>query len=446
MAYWQEHSLGVAPQVSGFGTANNTDGDYKYLQADKPKVQFATEQTELDLMTGQIGAAPERLIGRRHGTISFAIPLEGLVSGYDPTASNPGDTNVLPHWICIAANALGSYIGNVDTAAKFWKGLHLSNSEYTAAGVASATSTAITLDNGAASDKVSVGELVATAFSATSANVQFGFAKTKAGQVVTLYEASGNTVNSNAANVYGTGTAWISAAHGNQMPLTMRYVGENTEACYVLTDAVCTGFKLTWDSGAVPTAEFTFNFYDYTVDKTKGGLQVPTAFARVPQIVGAVNGRATIGGSVKCGLESCTVDYKCEVAELKCHSATQGIAGVTYKKPRITIGCSIPWVSTDAVYDAAGGAGNTGSHLWQSYLERGVSSSLGVYVGSNIGRLFAFLVPNAKIVAVPQIADLSGAVGYQLTIEAGAYTADSTDTAETSTNSPLDSLFRLALG
>ena len=89
---------------------------------------------------------------------------------------------------------------------------------------------------------------------------------------------------------------------------------------------------------------------------------------------------------------------------------------------------------------------NTGSHLWQSYLERGVSSSLGVYVGSNIGRLFAFLVPNAKIVAVPQIADLSGAVGYQLTIEAGAYTADSTDTAETSTNSPLDSLFRLALG
>lgn len=447
MAYWNEHSLGIAPQVSGFGTVNGTDGDFKYVLGDKPKVQFATEIAELELMTGQIGAAPERLPGRRHGTISFSMPLEGMKSGYDPTAENPGGTGVLPHWIALAGNALGSYITNtVDTAAKFWQGDHISTSQYTAAGVASATTSAITYDNATASDKIDVGQLVATALSATSTAPQFGFAKAKAGQVVTLFEASANAVNDNAGHAYGTGTAWLSAVHGSQLPMTMRWVGENTEACYILQDCICTGFKLTWESGAVPTIEFSFNFYDFSVDKTKGGLQVPASFYRVPQIVGANNGRAMVGTALKCGLQNCTLEYKAEVAELKCHSATQGIIGVTYKKPRIAVTCSIPWASTDAVYDAGGSAGNTGSHLWQSYLERGVSSSLGVYVGSNIGRLFAFLVPNAKIVAVPQVADLDGAVGYQLTIEAGAYTSDTTDTAETSTTSPLDSLFRLGVG
>lgn len=450
MAYWQEHSLGIAPQVSGFGTVNSTDNDFKWVQGDKPKVQFATEITELELMTGQIGAAPERLIGRRHGTVTFSMPLEGLKSGYDPTAEDPGGTGVLPHWVCLVGNALGSYITLSDTAAKFWKGDHLSLSQYTAAGVASATTGAITYDNATASDKIDVGQLVATALSATSTVPQFGFAKAKAGQVVTLFEASGNAVNDNAGNAYGTGTAWISALHGSQLPLTMRWNGENAEACYILQDCICSGFKLTWESGAVPTIEFSFNFYDYSVDKsgtgTMGGLQVPASYYRVPQIVGANNGRAMVGTALKCGLQSCSVEYKTEIAELKCHSATQGITGVVYKKPRVNVSCSIPWVSTDAVYDAAGSSGNTGSHLWQSYLERGVSSSIGVYVGSNIGRLFAFLVPNAKIVAVPQVAELDGAIGYQLSIEAGAYTSDTTDTAETSTTSPLDSLFRLGVG
>lgn len=456
MAYWQEHSLGIAPQISGFGTAATTDADFKWIQGDKPKVQFATEITELELMTGQIGAAPERLIGRRHGTVTFSMPLEGLKSGYTPgVAENPGDTGILPHWVCLVANALGSNIAAADTAVKFWKGLHLSLSEWTegTAGptgvIAGCTSTLVKLFNAAASDKISVGELVVAATTATDTAPQIGFAKTKSGQDITLFEASGN-VAADQDDMYGTGTAWISAAHGNQLPMTFRWNGENEEACYIMQDCICSGFKLTWESGAVPTIEFSFNFYDYSVDKsgtgTKGGLQVPASFYRVPQIVGANNGRAMVGTALKCGLQSCTVEYKTEISELKCHSATQGITGVVYKKPRVTVSCSIPWVSTDLVYDAAGGAGNTGSHLWQSYLERGVSSSIGVYVGSNVGRIFAFLVPNAKIVAVPQVAELDGAIGYQLSIEAGAYTADSTDTAETSTTSPLDSLFRLGVG
>ncbi len=443
--YWQYHTLKAAPQLSGFGTANTTDGEFKSLLCETPAVTFDTAIEELDLLTGQIGAAPERLVGRRSGSISFKMPLEGLKSGYDPTAENPGDTGVLPHWLCLLGNVLGSQIALSDTAAKFWKGTHLSVSEYTAAGVASATSTAITFDGAAGSDKVDVGQLVATALSATSTVPQFGFAKTKAAQVVTLFEASGNTVNDNAANSYGTGNAWLSTSQPSQLPLTMRWVGNDTTFAYILQDVICESVTLTWEAGAVPTIEFKCRFYDYSMDKTKGGLATPDAFQRTPQIVGANNGRATIGSTVTCGLESCTLEYVQQIAEVKCHSATQGITGVTFKSPRVKVTCNVLHTASDTVYDSAGVAGNTGSHQWQSFLERGTTKSIGVYVGTNIGRLFAFLLPAGKIIAAPAVSLREGAVQYQLQVEAGTYTGDSTDTAETSTTSPLDSIFRAGL-
>ncbi len=451
MAYWQYHSLKAAPQISGFGTANNTDGDYKSLLCETPAVTFDTAIEELDLLTGQIGAAPERLVGRRSGSISFKMPLEGLKSGYNPAAENPGSPGVVPHWLCLFGNVLGSQIALSDTAAKFWQGDHLSVSQYTAAGVASATSTAITFDAPAGSDKVDVGQLVATALSATSTVPQFGFAKTKAGQVVTLFEASGNTVNDNAANVYGSGNAWLSSAQPSQLPLTMRWVGQlagapdDTAFCYVLQDCICEGVTLTWEAGAVPTVEFRFKFYNFSMDKTKGGLATPDAFQRTPQIVGANNGRATIAGTVTCALESCTLEYTQEIAEIKCHSATQGITSVTFKSPRVRASMQILHNSADIVYDSAGGAGNTGSHQWQSFLERGVTKSVGVYVGSNIGRLFGFLIPAGQFIAAPAVSLREGAVQYQLQLEASTYTGDTTDTAETSANSPLDSIFRAGL-
>lgn len=446
MSYWQESSLLAAPQVSGFGTPATSDSDFAALLCEKPNVQFSTDITELELLTGQVGAAPERLVGRRYGTIGFKIPLQSLKAGYDPTAEDPGGSGVIPPWLAMLGNSIGSAIsGSVNTAAKFWDGLHLSHSQYTAGGVASATSTAVTLDDATASNKVDVGQLIATAASASTSTIQFGFAKTKASQVITLFEASGQTVNSATANCYGTANAWISSAHSSQFPMTFRWLSEQTEGCYILSDAICTGWTLTWDSGEVPTIEFQFSFYNFSVDKTKGGLEVPDSFYRVPQIVGSSNGRATVAGSAQCGLSSCSIAYSCEVHEIKCHGATQGISAVTYKKPRVKVACQIPWSSSDAVYDSAGSSGNTGSHLWQSALELGTTKSIGVYVGSVIGKCFAFLVPSGSIVAVPQVVDLDGAVGYSLEIEAGAYTGDSTDTAETAADSPLDSLFRLSV-
>lgn len=454
---WQEHSLSLAPQRSGFGTPNVSIPAFRYLLADKPKVQFATETVDLDLMSGKIGAAAEKLVGRRHGTLQFSMPLEGFKSGYDPTAEDPGDAGVVPYWFAILANVLGSHVGiGFATDDEFWNGKHLSCSEYQAGKLTSATSTTLTVDDDPSALKIKVGQFVAAALAANTGEVEVGFVKQKAMDVLTLFDAAGKTVNDGAANLYGSANAWISDELPDQIPLTAHWVGERVEAGYVLSDLVCTGFKLSWNAGEVPNIEFSFNFYDYQADKTLGGLVVPTAFARIPQIVGANNGRAMLGqytGSpaafgtaLQCGLESCSIEYKVEIAEVKCHAAQQGIAAVSYRKPRVTVQVSVPWSSTDEIRNAAGTPGDSGSHKWQSMFELGQPVSIGVYVGSRIGRLFGFLVPAGRITAVPQVVDLNGQVGYQLTVEAGAYTGDTSDQlTETPIVCPIDSLFRAAL-
>jgi len=450
MASWTEHSLKVAMQ-SAFGTANTTDSNFHALLCDKPRVTFDTAIEELELLTGQVGAAPERVVGRRSGSIAFTIPLEGFKDGYDPTGENPGgapvgSVEVIPPWLALVANAMGSNLSAVTTNADFWRGLHLSTSQYTAGGVSSATSTAITYDNATASDKIDVGQAVLTALSATSTVPQWGWAKTKAGQVVTLFEASINTVNDAAANAYGTATGYQSSEVSSTKPLTMRWVGDDTTFAYILRDCICESFKITWESGEVPKVEFTFKFYDFSMDKTKGGLVTPDAYDRIPQIVGSINGRATVAGTATCGLEACSFEWKATIRETKCHGTGSGISAVSIIKPRVTLQCTIPHDSGDTVYDSAGSAGNTGSHQWQSALELGTRKSFGVYVGAKVGRMFALLVPSGLIVATPAVQDRDGVVAYQLTVEAASYTADSTDTAETSADSPLDSIARVALG
>jgi hypothetical protein len=321
MAYWQEHSLGIAPQ-SAFGTPNATTGTdqtgFRWLQGDRPKLQLQTEKVELDLMTGAVGAAPERLYGRRHGSISFSMPLEGFNAAYtaDPTHANSqpgtGSSAVVPHWMALLANALGSKIGTL-TDAQFWLATHCYNTLYDATAVAGAADVShITLDDNGAYGNAPAGALVATALAASPSLVQFGFVKTKVASggppvntwTLTLLDPAVRKVDDASANMYATSTAWLSALQGSQLPLTMLYVGDQTEAAYILQDCVCTGFKITWESGAVPTIEFSYNFYEWTADKTRGGLHVPLVHHRVPQIVGVNSGQVCLDGVVTGGLQS----------------------------------------------------------------------------------------------------------------------------------------------
>ena len=378
--------------------------------------------------------------------MSILVPGEALKSGYAPATENPGDTGVIPFWLSMIANALGSQIGIVTTAADFWKGKHLANSEYTAAGVASATATAITLDDNTASDKVLGGELIVTALSPTSTTPQMGFVKTKVAQVLSLFEAALNTVNDPAANVYGTANAWLSIALLNQIPCTMRWKGQDAAFCYILKDCICDGFKLKWDAGDVPSVELTYKFYDFSIDTTLGGLEIPPYFMRLPQIIGSANGRVMLNSAVKCGLAGCELEYKLDVKEIVCHSAAQGVGGVALLKPRISAKFSVLHDSADLAYDATGSSAAAGQHIWQSWFERQTAFSIGCYVGSQVGRVFAFLLPAVRLTAAPTVEDRDGELAWGLQVEAGLYTADASDTAETSATSPLDSGFRISLG
>lgn len=448
MSAWNDHSLLVAMQ-SAFGTPNTTDGDYQALLAETPQVTFDTEITELELMTGQVGSAPERIVGRRSGSLTFSIPAEGLVNGYDPTAEDPGGTpaanEVIPMWFNLLANAMGSNLSAVSSNANFIRGLHCSVSQYTSAGMASGTTTSIVCDDATASNKIDVGQLVVASLATTNTSPQIGWVKTKAAQTLTLFEATKNDVNDNAANLYGTATAYVSSEISSTKALGFRWTGPDTTLCYDLLDAICERAQFSWEVGAVPTIEFTYRFYDFRLNKADGGLSVPKAYNRIPQIVGSSNGRATIAGTATCGIEAATWEWSCTLRETKCHGSDTGIQSVEVIKPRVKVGFSIPHDTADIGYDSAGSpSAGLGQHQWQSALELGTRMSVGLYVGSQVGKIFSFLIPSGLFTSVA-VGDRDGTVAYTLEIEAGSYTADSTDTAETSADSPLDSIARVGL-
>jgi len=451
MSAWNDHSLWVAMQTA-FGTANVTDNNFQPLLAEVPSVSFETEVSELDLMTGQVGAAPERIVGRRSGTLSFSIPLEGFVSGYDPTGENPGGVpagsdEVIPIWFALLANAMGSNNSAASSNSDFFRGLMCSVSQYTSAGMASGTASSIVCDDATASNKISVGQLVVAALSATNTSPQAGWVKTKAVQTLTLFEAAKNNVNDNAAHLYGTATAYASSEVTSTKPLSFRWTGPDATLCYDLIDAICQSVKITWESGSVPTAEFSYKFYDYRLNKADGGLGTPASYTRIPQLVGSLNGTATVGGSNQCGLESCSWEWSATVRETKCHGAESGITSVEVIKPRIKVGFTIPHDTADVGYDSSGSpSAGLGQHIWQSALELGTRKSIGVYVGSNVGRIWSFLIPSGLVVSVPQVSLRDSTVAYQLEVEAASYTGDTTDTAETTADSPIDSVARVALG
>jgi len=449
MSAWNDSSLKVAMQTA-FGTANTTDSDYQALLAETPQVTFDTEVTELELMTGQVGSAPERIIGRRSGSLTFSIPAEGFVSGYDPTNEDPGGVpvgnEVIPMWFNMMANAMGSNLSATTTNANFIRGLHCSTSQYTAAGMASGTASSIVCDAAAASNKVDVGQLVVAALTATNTSPQIGWVETKAAQTLTLFEAAKNNVNDAAANLYGTATAYVSAEVTSTKALGFRWTGPNAALCYELLDAICESVKFSWDVGAVPTVEFSYKFYDFRVNKLDGGLVVPNTYSRIPQIIGSANGRATIAELATCGIESASWEWTATLRETKCHGSDTGIQSVEVIKPRVKCSFSIPHDTGDDIFDSAGVATTVGQHVWQSALELGTRKSIGLYVGSQVGKIFSFLVPSGLITAGPQVADRDGTIAYTLEIEAATYSDDSTDIGgDTSANTPLDSIARVGL-
>ena len=55
--------------------------------------------------------------------------------------------------------------------------------------------------------------------------------------------------------------------------------------------------------------------------------------------------------------------------------------------------------------------------------------------------MFSALVPSGLVTGAP--VDAGELVRYTVSLEAGSYTGDTTDTAETSDDAPIDSIFRI---
>jgi len=455
--YWTDSSLLLGLQADLTTATTLAANEMVAILGDTPKVTFATELNELDLMKGQVGAASEKLPGRRSGTIAFSVPLQGCKTGYDPTAEVPGGTpvgtvEVLPPWLILLANAIGCNVEALagatlsDQNTKFWRGTFLSCSPYGAGKVTAAGTDSTHVQGDAAEGALhTVGQLIAAATSTTDAPL-LGWIKTKVADLMTLFEAgraaTGN-YDDNGANIYPTATAWQSDDQPRY--LTAYWTGQDTKLCYVLLGLVCESFDVNLDAGTTPTIDFVFRFYDYSMDKTKGGLVVPDAYNRTPQLVGNKSGQLMLDAAVKCGMESVKLSWKAQIRETKCHYAAQGISAVAIVKPRWTLNFSVPHEKDDPAYDDAGVAGNTGSHEWQASLELGQTRSFGVYLGPAVGKCLAVLLPAGIVSAVPGIGDREGAQAYTVTMEATSYTGDTTDTAETTSNSPIDSLARIGV-
>ncbi len=452
--FWSDHSLLLGLQADLTTPTTLAADQMVPVLGDTPKVTLETGTQELDLMVGQIGVAPERVVGARGGKISFSVPLQSFKQGYNPTTENPGGApvgtvEVIPPWMILLANALGCTVESLagatltDKNTNFWRGTFLSNSASVTDGVASsADATHLTLDSGGGAGH-KAGQLVAAQQLAGGAPFM-GFIKQRVIDVLTLFDATRNPTMDAASDVLGTTTAWLS--NDQPVPLTAYWTGPNTALCYVFTGLICEGGKLTLEAGQIPTIEFNYKFYDYQIDKTKGGLVQPDAFNRTPQLIGNKSGALMLGNAVKHGVEQLVVEWTTKIRETKSHYAAQGVHDVAIVQRRVKASFSLPHDVADLVYNnALDITGNTGSHYLQRSLEVGAALPLGVYVGAGYGKCFAFLMPGARVVAAPTAGDREGAVAYTVQMEAGPYAADATSGSETSNESPINSVVRVAL-
>jgi hypothetical protein len=236
----------------GFGYESSygvTAGSFQYVPAEVDLPDLGRQTQEMTQFTSAFGGNATPIIGGKDSGNSFTIrlPLEGFKVGYDPTAENPGGTGVIGSTAVLLGMALGSNASAASNHANLIAGAHLSNSVYDAGDVASATTGAITYTSGTYLE----GQYIVDG--ATGTDFQQGWitdddAGTK---VLSLFLASANSAIA-AENTYGTAVAYLSNAE--QVPITLRFVGENAAYVVDLQGCMCSGGSLNLAAGQVPTS------------------------------------------------------------------------------------------------------------------------------------------------------------------------------------------------
>ena len=431
-------------------TENETDSDFVAIRCEKPDISFNQEVTEMDTLTGQAGAASEKIIGAKSGQITFNMPLETLPSDYDPTADNISDAGIVsPVW-CLIANAMGSTTQSGVTGGttslkntEFWKGDAMHIKGYSANILDAGSSTSTLVADGGNGVNYDAGMYSLHGTDGDDTDCQAGFIKTIATDALTLFEPSQNAAATNDSR-FSSATAYVS--DDAPRPLTIRYTGNDATLCYKLVGAICSSFSITMNSKEVPVASFTFDFIDYVADSVDGTLTVPTAYSRAFRIVGNKGGRLTfsaMGAGAKCGIEDLSIEYTAELQDISCHSSAEGISERLVKKRTTACSFTVPHNTTDTIYDEAGGSTTYGNHQYQHYFENQTELSLGVEVGTVAGTYLSFLMPAGKITEAPSLTDRDGFNAYNISMEANAYTGD---TGAASDGKPTDVSAKFGIG
>lgn len=382
-----------------------------------PAISLNREVEDLKLGTGQDFAVQPRKVGSKHGgTVVFSVPLRSQLSTYDPSAGAP----VKNPEVILLEELIGTSITGAYAAAPF----------AAASDARTWNLTSISPDVGS----MYIAELAGIAKA-------IGWVKkVTAGtpNVIDLQEdgvvipdAADNLVQS--ITMYGDGS--------QPTPKTFRLKGISDDHDVWLIGCIPEGVTITMDAGELPTAEFTYRFTDWLYKTASGdGLLTATDYVRLPPILGVHTGRVWINGIVDsdgtaepegtCGLGSFQIEIGCVLADLRCHSASQGVSDIVVQrrtaKASFTIPHTIDWIVAE-------------DSKWEDSLENGTPLSLSMQVGAAPGQIFAMVMPAGVVSAQPDYGPNDGLIGWSVEMEPDEFTGD-----DVSTNAG-NTAFRLAV-
>jgi hypothetical protein len=410
--YWSSKlfSVGFASQTAY--DAEDAVPSYTWLLAEMPSISFARDVETLDLGLPSDGVAPQTVAGSKHGgTFTLSMPLRGQASGYDAT----GAIAVNPEMTLLA-----DLVGGSQTVAP--------QADFVAA---SGDNDANTVEAQGGKSSVA-GAFHAIGNASTKAASLVGYVQTVAGQVYTTFEDSTLAPAATDDDLFGSYTVYPA---GNQPTArSFKIVGKEATQGIVLMGCIPENGSISLENGKVPMLEITYRFTDYKYDSTSEGLQTATAYTRLPPVLGSKKGRVLLGGGVKesgagsaqtgtvntegtCGIGSFKVDIACEVYEIPCHGAQQGVSSVFIGKRNITASFTVP--HQDA-YVTDGGDSKFGESLADQK-----AWSISLMLGSTAGQIFSILIPAGVVTAQPDMGDVDGIQAFTLEFQPVDYTGDS---------------------
>lgn len=411
---WQEDyaSFGFKDQTSYDEPVGGSLNTYAWLKCEPPQFSWgAREMEELNLLTGQVGAARIRKAGSRHGkTFTIRTPVRSQAASYDGTG-----TPSLPPEMQLAKEIFGAaFVGTYHAAeladppgdAKTWK---------------------VTDAELAPGAMYAVGEDAETV-------VAIGWVQSQTGTDVTLFEDTIAVANEG-SHIYPCVTLY--PANVEPTPKEFRWVGDNGEFDVTLIGCVPTQARFTFDSGKIIMMEATYRFTDYTWGNS-GALQDPAEYQQIAALMGINNSRFSLNGPAEgtpdpdgtCGAGNVVLEVTLEQTDRKCHSGRQGVKSVRTVRRDFQLSFDIPH-TTDLVSD---------SLLFDDSLENETPISVSLVSGNKVGKLVGFLMPAGRVIAQTELVVLDRVMGWRVTMAPAEYHGDGSD------DDAGNSVCRLAIG